>query len=86
MLLPPGLISWFFFDAEAIGSLELSGSPEFKRDLRKTLGFDLVDTLEYEWAPLLGQACYRPDLAGDVYGRMFAARKGITRMTRSPAR
>lgn len=45
MLLPPGLISWFFFDAEAIGSLELSGSPEFKRDLRKTLGFDLVDTL-----------------------------------------
>lgn len=45
MLLPPGLISWFFFDAEAIGSLELSGSPEFKRELRKTLGFDLVDTL-----------------------------------------
>lgn len=45
MMLPPGLISWFFFDAEAIGSLELSGSPEFKRDLRKTLGFDLVDAL-----------------------------------------
>lgn len=45
MLLPPGLISWFFFDAEAIGALELSGSPDFKRDLRKTLGFDLVDTL-----------------------------------------
>ncbi len=45
MLLPPGLISWFFFDAEAIGSLELSGSQDFKRDLRKTLGFDLVDTL-----------------------------------------
>ena len=45
MLFPPGLISWFFFDAEAIGSLELSGSSEFKRDLRKTLGFELVDTL-----------------------------------------
>jgi DNA sulfur modification protein DndD len=45
MLLPPGLISWFFFDAEAIGALELSGSEGFKRDLRKTLGFDLVDTL-----------------------------------------
>jgi DNA sulfur modification protein DndD len=45
MLMPDGLISWFFFDAEAIGSLELSGSLEFKRDLRKTLGFDLVDTL-----------------------------------------
>jgi DNA sulfur modification protein DndD len=45
MLLPEGLISWFFFDAEAIGSLELSGDDGFKRDLRKTLGFDLVDTL-----------------------------------------
>lgn len=44
-LLPPGLISWFFFDAEAIGALELSGSESFKQDLRKTLGFDLVDTL-----------------------------------------
>ena len=45
MLLPPGLISWFFFDAEAIGALELNGSEGFKRDLRKTLGFDLVDKL-----------------------------------------
>jgi len=44
-LLPPGLISWFFFDAEAIGALELSGSESFKQDLRKTLGFDLVDSL-----------------------------------------
>jgi DNA sulfur modification protein DndD len=44
-LLPPGLISWFFFDAEAIGALELSGSESFKQDLRKTLGFDLVDAL-----------------------------------------
>jgi DNA sulfur modification protein DndD len=44
-LLPPSLTSWFFFDAEAIGSLELSGSDEFRSDLRKTLGFDLVDKL-----------------------------------------
>lgn len=44
-LLPEGLISWFFFDAEAIGALELSGSEAFKQDLRKTLGFDLVDSL-----------------------------------------
>ena len=44
-LLPPGLIGWFFFDAEAIGALELSGSESFKQDLRKTLGFDLVDAL-----------------------------------------
>jgi len=39
------LISWFFFDAEAIGALELNGSEGFKRDLRKTLGFDLIDRL-----------------------------------------
>jgi DNA sulfur modification protein DndD len=45
MLLPPALISWFFFDAEAIGSLELSGSEEFKMGLRKTLGFELIDRL-----------------------------------------
>jgi DNA sulfur modification protein DndD len=45
LLLPPGLISWFFFDAEAIGALELSGSDEFKRGLRKTLGFELIDRL-----------------------------------------
>lgn len=44
-ILPLGLVSWFFFDAEAIGSLELSGSETFKQDLRKTLGFDLVDKL-----------------------------------------
>jgi DNA sulfur modification protein DndD len=44
-IIPAGLVSWFFFDAEAIGSLELSGSNEFKADLRKTLGFELVDRL-----------------------------------------
>jgi DNA sulfur modification protein DndD len=45
LLLPSGLISWFFFDAEAIGALELSGSDEFKRGIRKTLGFELIDRL-----------------------------------------
>ncbi len=49
---------------------------------RLSADFDLVDTLEYAWDPLLGQACYRADLAGDVYGRMFAARRGLTRMTK----
>jgi len=44
--------------------------------------FELIDTVEHDWGPLLEQRCYRPDLAGDVYGRMFAARKGVTRMTR----
>jgi len=44
-VIPSGLVSWFFFDAEAIGALELSGSESFRQDLRKTLGFELVDTL-----------------------------------------
>ncbi|AMJ60089.1 FkbM family methyltransferase [Bosea sp. PAMC 26642] len=48
--------------------------------------FDLIDTVEHIWDPLLEQRCYRPDLAGDVYGRMFAVRKGVTRMSRAPGR
>lgn len=44
-IVPDGLVSWFFFDAEAIGALELSGSSQFKADLRKTLGFELIDRL-----------------------------------------
>lgn len=44
-IIPSGLVSWFFFDAEAIGALELSGSSQFKADLRKTLGFELIDRL-----------------------------------------
>ena len=55
-----------------------------KLQLEARLGadFELVNTLEYAWDPLLGQDCYRADLAGDVYGRMFAARKGLTRMVK----
>jgi FkbM family methyltransferase len=48
--------------------------------------FELIDTREYEWAPMLDQTCYRADLAGDVYGRMFAARKGMTRLTKRAVR
>lgn len=44
-LIPDSLVDWFFFDAEAIGSLELSGSTNFKSDLNRTLGFDLIQTL-----------------------------------------
>ncbi len=55
-----------------------------KLQLEARLGsdFDLVNTLEYAWEPLLSQDCYRADLAGDVYGRMFAARRGLTRMVK----
>ena len=44
-IIPKGLSRWFFFDAEAIGELELSGSEEFRRSLRRILGFELVDVL-----------------------------------------
>jgi DNA sulfur modification protein DndD len=42
-IFPPGLVDWFFFDAEAIGALSLSGGEEFKRGIRKVLGFEFVD-------------------------------------------
>ncbi len=44
-ILPSTLVDWFFFDAEAIGELELSGSDDFRKSLRKILGFELVDGL-----------------------------------------
>jgi DNA sulfur modification protein DndD len=52
-VVPEGLVSWFFFDAEAIGSLSLSGSEQFKDDLRKTLGFTVIDTLITDLAECL---------------------------------
>ncbi|MCX7324311.1 MAG: FkbM family methyltransferase [Hyphomicrobiales bacterium] len=51
-------------------------------EARLRADFELIDTVEHAWDPLLEQGCYRPDLAGDVYGRMFAVRKGVTRMVR----
>jgi DNA sulfur modification protein DndD len=47
-VIPKGLSKWFFFDAEAIGELTLSGGEEFKKSLRRTLGFELVDVLAHD--------------------------------------
>ena len=44
-IVPKALARWFFFDAEAIGELELTGSSELKASLRRILGFELVDGL-----------------------------------------
>lgn len=44
-IIPLGLADWFFFDAEAVGALELSGSSDFKKSIRATLGFELIDGL-----------------------------------------
>lgn len=61
LLLPSALTSWFFFDGEAIGELELSGSDEFKKSLRKTLGFELIDRLLQDLTAV--QAKIRRDIA-----------------------
>jgi FkbM family methyltransferase len=42
--------------------------------------FVQIDGVEHIWDPLLEQGCYSLSLKGDVYGRMFAVRKGATRM------
>ena len=81
-------------EADVLDHLDLSGTSlvllEFQnrrnRDqahARLVKDFDFLDGVEHPWDPLLGQGCYRADLAGDVYGRMFAARKGTTRLTRA---
>jgi FkbM family methyltransferase len=44
--------------------------------------FEQIDGVEHIWDPLLEQGCYSPDLKGDVYGRMFAVRKGQTRLVK----
>lgn len=42
-ILPPNLVSWFIFDGEAIGEVELDGSPKLKDSLNTTFGFDQVN-------------------------------------------
>ena len=54
---------------------------------RSTLAaeFDLLHDEEFPWAELLGYEGYRPDLKGDVWGRIFAVRRNLTRMCRASA-
>ncbi|WP_168201805.1 FkbM family methyltransferase [Phreatobacter aquaticus] len=42
--------------------------------------FEVLRDEACEWEPILGYKGYRPDLAGDVYGRMFYLRRGTTRL------
>jgi FkbM family methyltransferase len=55
-----------------------------REQIRATLArdFDLLHDEECSWDPLLGYSGYRQDLKGDAYGRIFAVRKDVTRMTR----
>lgn len=54
-IIPKALSRWFFFDAEAIGELELSGSESFRKSLRRILGFELVDLLLEDLQQALGK-------------------------------
>lgn len=47
--------------------------------------FETLHDEECSWDPLLDYRGYRQDLKGDAYGRIFAVRKNVTRMTRRPA-
>ena len=80
-------------EGEVLANLDLSKTSlvllEFQNGknremLRDTLArdFDLLHDEAYEWGPILGYEGYRQDLMGDVYGRIFAVRKGMTRLTK----
>jgi DNA sulfur modification protein DndD len=47
-IIPKNIAKWFYYDAESFTKLTLEGSKAFKEDLRKTLGFEMIDlTLMY---------------------------------------
>lgn len=51
--------------------------------MRDVLASDFIAVLDEEcpWDPILDYRDYRADLAGDIYGRMFYARRTLTRLT-----
>ena len=55
-----------------------------REQIRATLAadFDLLHDEEFAWDELLGYAGYRQDLKGDAWGRIFAIRKDLTRLTK----
>jgi len=80
-------------EGEVLAHLDLSATSlvlaEFQNGrnrerMRAVLGdaFDLALDQAYSWDPLLTIQGYRADLKGDVFGRMFAVRKGATRVAR----
>lgn len=80
-------------EGEVLANLDLSKTSlvllEFQNGknremLRATLArdFEILRDEACEWSPILGYKGYRQDLAGDVYGRIFAVRKGQTRLTK----
>jgi FkbM family methyltransferase len=81
-------------EADVLAALDLSATAlvlgEFQNRknrvaMQATLaaaGFEMVRDEECPWDPILDFKDYRADLAGDIYGHMFYARRGQTRLTR----
>lgn len=72
--------------ATALVLLEFQNRSNRQR-MRRVLqerGFERVLDEECPWDPILDYLDYRADLKGDVYGRMFYARKGQTRLRYNP--
>jgi FkbM family methyltransferase len=84
-------------EGAVVGALDLSRTELFlaefqnrknRAEIRAALGgaFDVFHDEEHAWDALLGYSGYRADLKGDVWGRLFAVRKGATRLTKAAAR
>lgn len=81
-------------EGEVLAHLDLSRTSlvllEFQNrknraQIRATLAaeFDLLHDEEFAWDDLLGYTGYRQDLKGDAWGRIFAVRRNLTRMTKT---
>lgn len=80
-------------EADVLAALDLSRTSlvlgEFqnrrnRRAMQQVLAADFEAVLDEEcpWDPILDYMDYRRELKGDVYGRMFYARRGQTKLTR----
>jgi FkbM family methyltransferase len=82
-------------EGEILAALDLSGTSLVLAEFQNLRNRDRIrDVLAAEFDPILDEACpwdpildyqgYRADLAGDSYGRIFYARRGMTRMSLRP--
>lgn len=79
-------------EALVLAALDLSGTSlvlaEFQnrrnrvvmQDVLTKAGFDAARDEECPWDPILDYKDYRADLKGDIYGHMFYARRGQTKL------
>lgn len=84
-------------EADVLAHLDLSATSlvllEFQnrrsrlrmQETLKAAQFEAVLDEACPWDPILDYRDYRADLKGDIYGRMFYSRRGMTRLRHSPA-